>query len=273
MPETTNIYALVDPRNDSVRYIGKANNVNKRKYAHIKDTRTNHRSCWIKGLKNEGLRPELFIVEVVKKDDWQFWERYWIAQFKAWGFDLTNRTEGGEGTEHTEETKKLMSEIKKEYFKTHVHHRRGVKVSKEEKERLRKMATGRIQSKETIEKRRKSRAWYRPSEETKRKMSIAQKKVGHKITPENREKMVKALREKGAWNKGMKNTISDEGLKRIMEVHAKPVLQFDLEGNFIKEWPSGKSVMRGLGVLSVHHCCRGEIKTCGGFKWKYKNDV
>ena len=29
------------------------------------------------------------------ENNWQFWETYWIAQFKNWGFNLTNLTSGG----------------------------------------------------------------------------------------------------------------------------------------------------------------------------------
>ena len=56
---------------------------------------------------------------------------------------------------------------------------------------------------------------------------------------------------------------------------AKPVLQFDLNGNFIKEWPSAKKVEEELGIhqQNISSCCLGRygLKTTGGFIWKYKN--
>lgn len=52
---------------------------------------------------------------------------------------------------------------------------------------------------------------------------------------------------------------------------SKKVLQYDLEGNFIKEWPSAKEVYRELNICHVTACCRGERKWAGEFIWKYEN--
>ena len=54
---------------------------------------------------------------------------------------------------------------------------------------------------------------------------------------------------------------------------SKPVLQFDLQDNFIKEYPSTKQAERELGFDQGHicNCCNGKQKTAYGFKWKYKN--
>lgn len=51
---------------------------------------------------------------------------------------------------------------------------------------------------------------------------------------------------------------------------SKPVFQYDLNGNFIKEWPSTMEVERQLGISHISECCLGKRNTCGGFKWKYK---
>lgn len=52
----------------------------------------------------------------------------------------------------------------------------------------------------------------------------------------------------------------------------KAVLQFDLCGNFVKEWKSGIDIQAITGYDSscVSKCCRGEIKTAYGSIWKYK---
>jgi len=52
---------------------------------------------------------------------------------------------------------------------------------------------------------------------------------------------------------------------------SKVVIQMDLDGNFIQEWPSAKEAERSLGVAHVSDVCRGERKWAGGFTWKYKN--
>ena len=50
----------------------------------------------------------------------------------------------------------------------------------------------------------------------------------------------------------------------------KPIIQYDLDGNFIREWPSaldvGKEVKTNIG-----YCLRGRYKTAYGYIWKFKN--
>jgi hypothetical protein len=52
----------------------------------------------------------------------------------------------------------------------------------------------------------------------------------------------------------------------------KPVIQMDLDGNFISEFENAKYAGDELGLhgTSITSCCKGRNKTCGGFKWKYK---
>lgn len=61
---------------------------------------------------------------------------------------------------------------------------------------------------------------------------------------------------------------------RIMKNNklSKKVGQFDLKGNFIKEYPSANEVHRQTGYSQSHvsECCRGDkLKTYKGFVWKY----
>ena len=52
---------------------------------------------------------------------------------------------------------------------------------------------------------------------------------------------------------------------------SKPVLQYDLEGNFIKEWPSTRECERnGFSHGAVSACCHGELKKYKDFIFKYK---
>ena len=54
---------------------------------------------------------------------------------------------------------------------------------------------------------------------------------------------------------------------------SKPVLQYDLQDNFIKEWSSVKEatdfINRGKGG-GIGSCCRGQQNTAYGYKWKWK---
>ena len=52
----------------------------------------------------------------------------------------------------------------------------------------------------------------------------------------------------------------------------KPIFQYDLDGNFIREWDCatdvGKEVKR-----HICDCLKGRRKTAYGYKWKYKEDI
>jgi len=52
----------------------------------------------------------------------------------------------------------------------------------------------------------------------------------------------------------------------------KPILQYDLRGNFIKEWRSRSEAVRKLKInkTGIQSCLAGKCKTSGGFIWKEK---
>lgn len=52
-----------------------------------------------------------------------------------------------------------------------------------------------------------------------------------------------------------------------------PIIQYDLKGNFIKEWDGAVTIKKELNInnVSVMQCCRGIIKTSNNYIWKYKN--
>ena len=56
---------------------------------------------------------------------------------------------------------------------------------------------------------------------------------------------------------------------------SKPIIQYDKEGNFIREWDCANDVERVLGISNKHigSVCLGKRKSCGGYIWKYKNAV
>lgn len=58
-------------------------------------------------------------------------------------------------------------------------------------------------------------------------------------------------------------------LEKTKQKISIPLLQFDLQDNFIKEWPNSKEVDKILHCDSGA-CARGEQQTAGGFKWKFK---
>ena len=113
MENKTFIYTLSDPNTNEIRYVGKSNDLKYRLKKHINESKNKrtHKEKWINTLINEGLTPIIEILDIVNENEWSFYETYWISQFKTWGFELTNGTSGGEGSDgikgktHTKETK------------------------------------------------------------------------------------------------------------------------------------------------------------------------
>lgn len=96
------IYALLDPRSAAVRYIGKSATGMRRPNMHrkpsvlVKDF--THKANWIRALQKDGLTYDVDVLEVVGErkllDDA---ERYWIAEARKNGWQITNHTDGGDG--------------------------------------------------------------------------------------------------------------------------------------------------------------------------------
>lgn len=89
---------------------------------------------------------------------------------------------------------------------------------------------------------------YFHSEETK--MKISQKLKGKKKPPR-----------------------SEKVRKSISEKLSKPILQFSLKGEFIREWKNSVEIKKLSPSLGRHanECCNGKRKTAGGYIWKFKN--
>lgn len=53
----------------------------------------------------------------------------------------------------------------------------------------------------------------------------------------------------------------------------KPIEQYDLDGNYIAEYPSAHEASRSTGInfSSICACARGETKQIKGYQWKYKD--
>lgn len=49
----------------------------------------------------------------------------------------------------------------------------------------------------------------------------------------------------------------------------KPILQLDLDGNFIKEWESATDVGREVKD-NIRHCLKGRTNSAYGYIWKFK---
>lgn len=65
---------------------------------------------------------------------------------------------------------------------------------------------------------------------------------------------------------------SDETKEKLRKNNVKKVVQFDKNGNFVAEYYSTQEAKRCTGISHIDACCRGERKTAGGYKWRYKNE-
>lgn len=106
------IYSLTDPRTGQVRYVGKTQQrpIN-RLHRHLVRARSGSKSnvcVWLRSLLEEGLRPELSVLQVVSGPKGSETEKFWIEHFILAGAILTNMTHGGYGSlgyQHSEESK------------------------------------------------------------------------------------------------------------------------------------------------------------------------
>lgn len=62
--------------------------------------------------------------------------------------------------------------------------------------------------------------------------------------------------------------------RKFADAQSKPVLQFDKQGNFIKEYPSGREIERqtNYNQSNISKCCLGKNKTAYGYIWKFKEN-
>ena len=73
------------------------------------------------------------------------------------------------------------------------------------------------------------------------------------------------------WCDAKYNTNFGTCIERRSKKKSKPVLQYNLDGTFVREWPSTMECERnGYNNTCISKCCLGNLKTYRGFIWKYK---
>lgn len=239
--ETTNIYVLIDPETQQVRYVGKANDVSQRYKAHLNRARKHqtHKLNWINSLKKKGLKPILEVIDIVPVEEWIFWEIYWIAQMRVWGFDLVNYTKGGDGCTFANQTsfKKGDKPWNTGTAST------GICLICSNKFNL---------TPAMIRQGRKT-----CSHACSSILKSQQKNIGH--FPEKHI----------PWNKG------NSGYRLTGNKKARSVLQFKLTGEFVKEFTCMDDAAKEMNCIkeNIRRVCVGKSKTAKNFKWKYKNEL
>ena len=74
------------------------------------------------------------------------------------------------------------------------------------------------------------------------------------------------------WCDAKYNTNYGTRNEKASNSRKKPILQFDLNGNFIREWQNATDVGREVNGR-ICNCLKGRYKTACGFVWKYKDDI
>ena len=71
-----------------------------------------------------------------------------------------------------------------------------------------------------------------------------------------------------------KEQIKERANQILRELKSIKIKQYDLNGNFIKEWNSSIEAEKDLNInsRSIRAVCSGKRNTAGGFIWKYLND-
>ena len=188
----------------------------------------------------------------IQNSDWnKDWEHNILGKFEdkqealniegmfIWLFDSTNEgynisTYDRNSYKRTEKTRKKMSEA-------HI----GKHFSEEHKNKISEAQTGKHHS-----------------EESKKKMSEAH--IGKHFSEDHKNKISEAH---------IGKHLSEEAKRKISEaMRVNKILQFSKEGEFIAEYPSLVEAERQTGCNrgNICQCCKGKLKTCGGFIWKYK---
>ncbi len=120
------IYGLTDPDTGEVRYIGKSTKGLERPKEHLKSSSLKsktHKNNWIKSLLKSGKTfgiTTIEILESIEKLDER--EEFWINDYRSKNNNLTNSTDGGKGSpgrKFSNETIKMMSDIRKQYHEIH----------------------------------------------------------------------------------------------------------------------------------------------------------
>lgn len=248
--EDTCVYFHINPSNNLIFYVG----IGSLKRAYLK----NNRNKWWKNIVNKYGYDIYVIHENLSWKEACEKEKAYIKTFGRQDLDLgplVNLTDGGEGIKNlTLESKQKISVAAKNRV-----------MSKEQKQKLSKAHKGKKQSSEHINKRSSQLKGRKYSE--KHRENISKSLIG-KIVSENTKKKHKdrMLGIKHSTERKVKMSLSSKNK------NAKPILQLNLDNEFIQEWLSGKEIERKLKIssTSICNCLKGITKTAGKFKWKYK---
>lgn len=260
--KTTFIYTLsTEEEPNNIRYIGKTDNPKDRRERHTQSYYLNegtHKANWLKSELKKGHTPILNVIDEVPYDEWQFWESYWIEQFKVWGFNLTNGTTGGEGL-------LLTKELINKRAKTRMDN-----TASEIKDEIKLYKVNKLENTWTGERVCNHCNNITKYQKTKRTNLI---KELRRATTENRRCSICEYQNRSGENNSFYGKLhSQETIQLIKQKSkSKKILQLDLQDNIINEFDSIRSAERKTNIHRAHisKCCNNKSNhnTAGGFKW------
>jgi hypothetical protein len=211
MSTMMNIYVLIDPRDSAIRYVGMTQHTLQfRLRLHLREKKSRgHKVWWVQKLVRIGMPPRIDLIQQVPIKFGPDAERYWISYFRATGCDLTNVTDGGEGThgfKYSDEQKAKISTALKASFAAHPERKTEISrvhsgkiiseshkaiMSASASERWRKFRDGewdfKPSAKENFKLEGERRRGYKRSEESCQKQSKTM--TGKPKSPEHRAKL------------------------------------------------------------------------------------
>jgi group I intron endonuclease len=260
------IYKITNTVNNKV-YIGQTrqHDPNVRWKGHIASIKYNN-GCPLltAAFKKYGVDKFKFEVIIICFDeDVSKFEKEYVRKYNTLAPNGYNAVDGGEvggmfkGKHHSEESKKIIGEKSREMNKDmEFRKRNGEKISA---------------SLKTSEK------WKKAIEEGRVGTVNMKTRLNVKMTEEIKGKISNSLKKyyaKNGTNSHKKN--KNKNLSEIMtKAVGRPVKQYDIEGNFIKEYPCIAEGARQTGLTrkNVQANVSGYTKTAGGFIWKYAEEV
>ena len=110
------------------------------------------------------------------------------------------------------------------------------------------------------------------SKETKKKISEA--KLGKKGTPmsEKHRQKLRDIMTGVPKSKEHKEKLSKANLGKKHTERRKVILQYDINGDFVKEWECAFDAEKIYNDNHINDCCRGIRKLAAGYQWRFKTN-
>lgn len=260
--ENVYIYALIDPRNNLIRYIGKAKNPENRYKNHCNSSldKNTHKRNWINSIRKDGLKPELLILDEVPVDNWQYWEVFYISLYKTYGFNLVNYTNGGDGSTFSN---------RGSWKKGNIPHNKGVPCKEKTKEKIKNSLTGttNIKSYKPVIK-------YDLQYNEIKKYKCIKDAVEESNGLFSTSKISDCCKGKRKHHRGFiwKYDNNEDLVIENIVLGKKAIIQYDKNYNLISKFNSIKEASKETGIPSsnICSCCKGKVITAGEFIWRYE---